>query len=181
MTQGAADGWKVIGLFPSPYVGLFFYDFGTFQFSAKKGDHELFDFRTRKQFGRQLEIYDSKSNLIGSVSNDNITVGELKIQIDSNKHLAIFSFKGENYFASKSKGAITLSRTRDGLVLAKFRELVYYGAKNGLGDILIRTEAFSSNLHLAIIPLIVWQIYARFHTHRARAINDGIIVGIGLF
>jgi hypothetical protein len=172
MIQGAPDGWKVIGVFPSPYFGYFSH-VGTFQLSAREGNHELFDFRTRNEelgtlttFAHKLEIYDSKGNQIGGVSKNNITVGELKFQMGGGKLLGAktfsFSFEKDTYNASTSNGAITLSRGGDGLVLAKFQELVYYGAKNGLGDILIRTEAFNSNLHVAIIAFIVWQIHARF-------------------
>jgi hypothetical protein len=177
MTQGAPDGWKVIGLFPSHYSGHL-YPLGTYQLSAREGDNELIDFKARhldfgptfSAFARNLEMYDSKGNLIGAVSKKNITLGQLEFPMGGGATISSttssFTFDKENYQMSIEDGAKMLRRNRDAVVLAKFQELVYYGTKFGLGDIILSPEAFTSNLHLAIIAFIVWQTHALVQRQR---------------
>jgi len=174
MTQGAPDGWKVIGLFPSPYND--YLPIGTFQLCVREGDNELFEFKTRKTnsvptaTAQKLEIYDSKGNLIGGVSKKAISLGQFEFPMGGGTILSSttssFTFDKENYQMSIEDGAKILRRNRDAVVLAKFQELVYYGTKTGLGDIILSPEAFTSNLHLAIIAFIVWQIHALVQRQR---------------
>jgi hypothetical protein len=175
MTQGAPDGWKAIGLFPFPYLDHL--PIGAFQLSVREGDNELFEFKTRhtdsaakSAIAQKLEIYDSKGNLIGGVSKKNITLGQLKFPMGGGTIISSatssFTFDKENYQMSIEDGAKILRRNRDAVVLAKFQELVYYGTKNGLGDIILSPEAFTSNLHLAIIAFIVWQTHALVQRQR---------------
>jgi hypothetical protein len=134
MTQGTPDGWKVIRLFPSPSNSR-----RTFQLNAREGNHE-FLFKTRIQnfgsncsaFAHKLEIYDSKRNLIGGVSKNNITLGQLKFPMGGGAIMSStsssFTFEKEKYqMLSIENGAISLKRNRDAAVLAKYHNLVTMG------------------------------------------------------
>jgi hypothetical protein len=158
----------VIGLFPSPSNSR-----RTFQLNAREGNHKSFLFKTRIQnfgsncsaFAHKLEIYDSKRNLIGGVSKNNITLGQLKFPMGGGAIMSStsssFTFEKEKYQMSIENGAISLKRNRDAAVLAKYHNLSYNGSKLGFGNILISPEAFTSDLYLAITAFFVWQLHAR--------------------
>jgi hypothetical protein len=57
-------------------------------------------------------------------------------------------------------------RASDEYAVAQYDDFFYYGSKAGLGDVLIRREAFKSELHLAVISLVVNAIYAQFWAAR---------------
>jgi hypothetical protein len=163
MPDRAPDDCHAIGLFPNLYSS---FALNEFQLSAKKGETELFNFKAK--LGGPLSIYDKSNQLIGEVWNGYIVIGQLRLQLKQHfvRNTISFAFKGEKYYVANRVFPLAVIRASDEYAVAEYDDFVYYGNKAGLGDVLIRREAFKSELHLAVISLVVNAIYAQFWAAR---------------
>ena len=126
----------------------------------------LYKFKVKPWAGK-LNIFDANELIIGSVSWNSIKIRQVKLPVYLTrtgflKNIASLALDGEEYSVKVYGRTFKIKRKRDECILARCEHgpsLIYEN-----GHALLSRETFNSDLHLALISLLVWRLsgYSNF-------------------
>jgi hypothetical protein len=147
MTQTTATGgndWAVIEFLTSPNR------FKPFEIVTVLNGRVLYEFKAKPWTGK-LYIFDANELIIGSVSRKSIKIRQVKLPVYLTGGFnvsASIALDGEGYSVKLHGSNFKIKRKRDECIIARYEN----------GHALLFRETFKSDLHLALISLIVFKL-----------------------